>query len=126
MDDDLLVGEVAVFDAQACTLHDAQSSTIQEEGAYFRGAHVLRMTLVVKQDETPLRQSRTLSGAILGPVVGCIDPEMTPLGSRPPQKIDELWTVRVGAHYRALGLDVEDGIYWIWIDTHAEYDTIIA
>jgi hypothetical protein len=30
MDDDLLVGEVAVLDAQACTLHDAQSSTIQQ------------------------------------------------------------------------------------------------
>ena len=42
------------------------------------------------------------------------------------KKIDELWAVRVGAHYRALGLDVEDGIYWIWIGTHAEYDTIIA
>ena len=42
------------------------------------------------------------------------------------KKIDELWVVRVGAHYRALGLDVEDGIYWIWIGTHAEYDAIIA
>ena len=42
------------------------------------------------------------------------------------KKIDELWAVRVGAHYRAFRLDVEDGIYWIWIGTHAEYDTIIA
>jgi hypothetical protein len=27
-------------------------SEMGEKGAYFRGAHVLRMTLVVKQDET--------------------------------------------------------------------------
>lgn len=37
----------------------------------------------------------------------------------------ELWSVRVGDHYRALGTDVRDGIYWVWIGTHAEYDKII-
>ena len=36
------------------------------------------------------------------------------------KKIDDLWAVRVGAHYRALGVDVPDGIYWIWIGTHAD------
>jgi hypothetical protein len=34
--------------------------------------------------------------------------------------------VRIGAHYRALGLDVEGGVYWIWIGTHADYDKLIA
>jgi len=34
--------------------------------------------------------------------------------------------VRVGAHYRALGIDVEGGVQWIWIGTHAEYDNIIS
>ncbi len=42
------------------------------------------------------------------------------------KKIDDLWAVRVGVHYRALGVDVPDGIYWIWIGTHADYDTFIA
>lgn len=42
------------------------------------------------------------------------------------KKIEDLWAVRVGAHYRALGVDVPDGIYWIWIGTHADYDTFIA
>jgi hypothetical protein len=42
------------------------------------------------------------------------------------KKIGELWSVRVGAHYRALGVDVERGIYWIWVGTHAEYDKVIA
>ena len=33
-------------------------------------------------------------------------------------------SVRVGLHYRALGLPVEDGVLWIWIGTHAEYDRL--
>jgi hypothetical protein len=42
------------------------------------------------------------------------------------KRIDELWSVRIGQNYRALGLDVTDGIYWIWIGTHAEYDNIVG
>ena len=42
------------------------------------------------------------------------------------KKIGALWSARVGIHYRALGVDVEGGVYWIWIGTHAEYDRIIA
>jgi len=41
------------------------------------------------------------------------------------KRIGDLWSVRVGQHYRALGVDVEDGIYWIWIGTHADYDKIV-
>lgn len=45
------------------------------------------------------------------------------------KRIEELWSVRVGNHYRALGIDDNeadtDGIYWIWIGTHAEYDNIL-
>ena len=41
------------------------------------------------------------------------------------KKIDELWSVRVGAHYRALGKDAGDGIVWFWIGSHAEYDRLI-
>jgi hypothetical protein len=42
------------------------------------------------------------------------------------KRIGELWSVRAGLHYRALGVDVDDGIMWIWIGTHAEYDKIIG
>ena len=38
------------------------------------------------------------------------------------KQIDELWSVRVGDHYRALGHDVDDGVHWFWIGTHADYD----
>ena len=41
------------------------------------------------------------------------------------KRIGHLWSVRVGLYYRALGVDVEDGILWIWIGTHAEYDQLI-
>jgi len=42
------------------------------------------------------------------------------------KRIGELWSVRAGLHYRALGVDVDDGIMWIWIGTHADYDKLIT
>ncbi len=41
------------------------------------------------------------------------------------KKIDQLSSVRVGAHYRALGLDAEQSIIWFWIGSHAEYDKLV-
>ena len=38
------------------------------------------------------------------------------------KRIEELWSVRVGLHYRAIGTDAPAGIQWIWIGSHAEYD----
>ncbi len=39
---------------------------------------------------------------------------------------DKLYSVRIGMHYRALGImDNPDSIVWIWIGTHAEYDKLI-
>lgn len=35
-------------------------------------------------------------------------------------------SVRVGLHYRAVGVDVEEGVLWIWIGSHAEYDKIVG
>lgn len=31
-------------------------------------------------------------------------------------------SVRIGMHYRALGVPVPDGVQWFWIGSHAEYD----
>jgi hypothetical protein len=42
------------------------------------------------------------------------------------KRIEELWSVRVGQHYRALGIDAPGGIQWIWIGSHADYDKFIA
>ena len=38
----------------------------------------------------------------------------------------QLWSVRVGEHYRALGTEKPEGIVWFWIGTHAEYDRLLA
>lgn len=42
------------------------------------------------------------------------------------KRIEELWSVRVGQDDRALGIDAPEGIQWIWIGSHAEYDTYLA
>ena len=42
------------------------------------------------------------------------------------KRIGSLWSVRVGDRYRALGTDVDDGVMWFWIGTHAEYDKIVG
>lgn len=41
-------------------------------------------------------------------------------------KKKQLWSVRVGEHYRALGLDKPERVVWIWIGTHAEYDRLLG
>jgi len=41
------------------------------------------------------------------------------------KKLGKYWSVRIGAHYRALALEVEGGMQWFWIGTHAEYDRIV-
>ena len=38
----------------------------------------------------------------------------------------QLWSVRVGDHYRALGLNKSEGVVWFWIGTHAEYDALLG
>ena len=42
------------------------------------------------------------------------------------KRIGKLWSVRAGIHHRALGTEVSDGIMWVWIGTHGEYDKIIG
>jgi len=42
------------------------------------------------------------------------------------KRIGRFHSVRVGAHYRALAVDVPDGILWWWIGKHAEYDRLVA
>ena len=56
--------------------------------------------------------------------------ELLKLDSRHPslhfKKVGELWSVRVGAHYRVLAVEVEGGMYWLWVGTHANYEKIVA
>lgn len=41
------------------------------------------------------------------------------------KKVRNYWSVRVGMKYRALGVEIEEGMLWFWIGTHAEYDKFL-
>lgn len=41
------------------------------------------------------------------------------------KKVGAYWSVRAGRSHRALGVDVEGGILWGWIGTHADYDKLL-
>ena len=34
-------------------------------------------------------------------------------------------SVRIGMHYRALAVDIPEGLLWFWIGSHADYDRVI-
>lgn len=42
------------------------------------------------------------------------------------KKVGRYWSVRVGLHYRALAVQIEDGVLWFWIGSHADYDKLIG
>lgn len=41
------------------------------------------------------------------------------------KKIGKYWSIRVGIRYRALAVELENGILWFWIGNHAAYDKLI-
>lgn len=42
------------------------------------------------------------------------------------KRVKRFHSARVGAHHRALAVDVADGLLWFWIGSHAEYDRLVA
>jgi hypothetical protein len=38
---------------------------------------------------------------------------------------EDLATIRIGDHYRALGVMAAGTVTWVWIGTHADYDRLI-
>lgn len=41
------------------------------------------------------------------------------------KQVGELWSARVGIHYRALAVKRPHGYTWVWIGHHAVYDQLI-
>jgi hypothetical protein len=41
------------------------------------------------------------------------------------KRVGRFWSVRVGNRYRALAVEVETGLLWFWIGSHADYDAIV-
>jgi hypothetical protein len=42
------------------------------------------------------------------------------------RRVGRLFSVRVRVSYRALGVEVEGGVLWFWIGSHADYDKIVG
>jgi hypothetical protein len=42
------------------------------------------------------------------------------------KKVGRYWSVRVGSHYRALGVQIDEDFVWFWIGSHAQYDALIG
>ncbi|MBI4025466.1 MAG: hypothetical protein HY360_10835 [Verrucomicrobia bacterium] len=36
------------------------------------------------------------------------------------------FSVRIGAHYRAVGRTIEGRVEWVWIGTHEEYNQLVG
>lgn len=34
-------------------------------------------------------------------------------------------SIRIGLRYRALGVELPDGVLWFWVGTHSDYDKLI-
>jgi hypothetical protein len=41
-------------------------------------------------------------------------------------RVRSIYSVRIGLHYRALGVRDGEEVVWYWAGTHAEYDRIVA
>ncbi len=42
------------------------------------------------------------------------------------KKVGKYWSIRVSRKYRAIGIEIEEGIIWFWIGKHSEYEKIIS
>jgi hypothetical protein len=41
------------------------------------------------------------------------------------KKVGRFWSVRIGKHHRALATEMDGGMRWHWIGSHADYDRAI-
>jgi hypothetical protein len=41
------------------------------------------------------------------------------------KKVGDYWSVRVGIGYRALAVEIDDGLLWFWVGSHTQYDELI-
>ena len=42
------------------------------------------------------------------------------------KKVGRFWSVRIGLRYRALATEVDEGLLWFWIGSHADYDALMG
>ncbi|OHC73885.1 MAG: hypothetical protein A3G18_09795 [Rhodospirillales bacterium RIFCSPLOWO2_12_FULL_58_28] len=55
------------------------------------------------------------------------DPRHPGLHFKPlPSAGEDVWSVRIGIHWRALGTKTGNEMIWFWIGPHAEYNHLIS
>ena len=42
------------------------------------------------------------------------------------KKAGRFWSVRIGLHYRAVAVEVTDGLLWFWIGSHEDYNKLMG
>ncbi len=42
------------------------------------------------------------------------------------KKVKNFRSVRIGIHYRALGIEADSDVVWFWIGSHSDYDRLIS
>ena len=54
------------------------------------------------------------------------DPTHPSLRFKPVHPSRPIYSVRIGIHYRALGVREGDDIVWFWVGSHDEYERLIS
>jgi hypothetical protein len=42
------------------------------------------------------------------------------------KRVGTFWSARVGRSHRALAVEVDEGLLWFWIGSHADYDRLVG
>ena len=42
------------------------------------------------------------------------------------KKVGRFRSVRIGLYYRALAVEIPEGVLWFWIGSHADYDKLLG
>ncbi|MDQ3022170.1 MAG: hypothetical protein M3R36_16600 [Bacteroidota bacterium] len=53
------------------------------------------------------------------------DPYLNNLKFKKIHAVENIYSVRSGMHWRALGVKEEDKVIWFWIGSHSDYDNLI-
>ncbi len=53
------------------------------------------------------------------------DPNHPSLQFKKIHATEQIYSVRIGLHWRALGLRDGENIYWFWIGSHSDYDKLV-
>lgn len=54
------------------------------------------------------------------------DPSHPSLRFKQVHPAEPIWAVRIGIHWRAVGVRTGNDIVWFWIGSHSDYDTLLA